>query len=110
MRWSIFGNSLKNETKYNDLISEFESRSSIERRFGSNLCSFSKLWIRRDWDDTLTFEFDSKLTSAERRRLAVREKEMTEKFNSRISEFLSFAENAKEVNEGLNKKFTISYK
>ena len=82
-------NSLKNETKYNDLISEFESRSSIERRFGSNICSFSKLWIRRDWDDTLTFSFDSKLTSVERRRLAVREKEMTEKFNARISEFLT---------------------
>lgn len=97
-------NSLKNETKYNDLISEFETRSSIERRLGSNLCSFSKLWIRRDWDDALTFSFDAKLTSEERRRLGTREKEMTEKFNARISEFISFAENAKEVNEDLNKK------
>jgi len=99
-------NLLKNETKYNNLISEFKTRSSIERRFGSNICSFSKLWIKKDSQNNLTFSFDSKLTSEERRRLGVREKEMTEKFNSKISEFLPIAEALQNIEKSEKHQFS----
>ena len=79
---------LKNETKYNALLSEFKTRSSVERRLGSNICSQSKLWFNLDSKNNISFSFASNLSLSELKYLAEKEKEMEEKFNAKISDFL----------------------
>lgn|GEM_PF-1469788 len=81
---------MKNQQKYDKIISDLTTRSSIELRLGSTVCNFSKVWIHKNYNGDISFSFESEAPL--KGDYDEKKKEIEQKLNARIAEFLSITE------------------